>query len=311
MSPGAETLHVAVAAIRGGDGRVLISRRPDHLHQGGLWEFPGGKVEPGETVTEALVREIREELGIAVTPCRRLIRVPFDYPGRRVELDVWLVAPARGERPQALEVAEWRWVPSGALSGYPFPAANAPIVRALSLPERYAITPADEGGDALLARLDRALAAGLALVQWRRSVEDTALLGEAIRRCHAAGARLLVNGDPEVAWESGADGVHLSSLRLRSLAVRPLPADMLVAASCHDPDELERALGVDADFVVLSPVHATPSHPHAHALGWRRFRDWIGAFPRPVYALGGMSVDDLPQALAARAQGIAGIRGLW
>ncbi|WP_040409245.1 Nudix family hydrolase [Arhodomonas aquaeolei] len=311
MSPAAETIHVAVAAIRGGDGHVLISRRPDHLHQGGLWEFPGGKVEPGEAVTEALVREIREELDITVTPRRPLIRVPFDYPGRRVELDVWLTVPQPGETPRALEVAEWRWVPSAGLSAYPFPAANTPIVRALTLPERYAITPAEEDGDALLARLDRALASGLALVQWRRATADAALLREAIRRCHASGARLLVNGDPAAARGAGADGVHLSSARLRSLDARPLPADMLVAASCHGPEELDLALGADADFVVLSPVRATPSHPRAHPLGWPRFAEWIAAFPRPVYALGGMSVADLPDALAARAQGIAGIRGLW
>lgn len=311
MSPAVETIHVAVAVIRGGDGRVLISRRPDHLHQGGLWEFPGGKVEPGEAVTDALVREIREELGITVAPRRPLIRIPFDYPGRRVELDVWLTEPAPGETPRAIEVAEWRWVPAAGLSAYPFPAANAPIVRALTLPERYAITPADERGDALLMRLDRALASGLALVQWRRATPDAALLGEAIRRCHAAGARLLVNGGPDAARTAGADGVHLTSARLRSLDARPLPADMLVAASCHDPDELDRALGVDADFVVLSPVHATPSHPETRPLGWHRFEDWIAAFPRPVYALGGMGADDLPEALAARAQGIAGIRGLW
>jgi 8-oxo-dGTP diphosphatase len=84
-------LEVAAAAVFDSQGRVLIARRPENVHQGGLWEFPGGKVEPGEAVEQALARELWEELGIRPTRYRRLIRIPHHYPDRSVLLDVWRV----------------------------------------------------------------------------------------------------------------------------------------------------------------------------------------------------------------------------
>ncbi|HCV40284.1 MAG TPA: hypothetical protein DGQ94_16530, partial [Pseudomonas sp.] len=79
-------IHVVAAVIRGNDGRILIARRADTQHQGGLWEFPGGKVEEGEGVEAALARELREELGIEVTRSRALIKVSHDYPDKQVLL---------------------------------------------------------------------------------------------------------------------------------------------------------------------------------------------------------------------------------
>ncbi|MDZ7810669.1 MAG: Nudix family hydrolase [Arhodomonas sp.] len=305
-----QRIHVAVGVVHGDDGQILISRRPETLHQGGLWEFPGGKVEAGEGVGPALVRELREELGISATPERCILRIPFDYDDRSVLLDVWHCRHIGGQ-PRALEVADWRWVVPERLGEYRFPAANRPILDAVRLPSRYLITPSDEPIGELIEGLDDALAAGIRLVQWRRPADEVDTLRRALRRCHKAGARLLVNEDVTLASQVGADGVHLRSPQLSELTGRPWPRPALVAASCHDPAELERALALDVDFVVLSPVAATASHPGAEPLGWGRFGDWIHDYPRPVYALGGMSEVELPRALAARAQGIAAIRGLW
>ena len=161
--PGADAVtpvHVAVAVIVNEQGEVLIARRPDHLHQGGLWEFPGGKLEPGERVIKALSRELDEELGIAVESASPLIRVHHHYPQRPVLLDVWRVERWRGDA-YGREGQPVMWVKSEMLQNYRFPAANIPIVTAVRLPERYLVTP-DPGDDfgLFLSRLERCLSAG-------------------------------------------------------------------------------------------------------------------------------------------------------
>lgn len=122
-------VHVAAAVIRR-DGRIFIARRPAHLHMGGLWEFPGGKVETGESVKAALIRELEEELGIVVRECTPLLQVPHNYPDKSVLLDVWEVYQFDGE-PEGLEGQETCWVMPAALTSFEFPEANKPIVAAV------------------------------------------------------------------------------------------------------------------------------------------------------------------------------------
>ncbi|MCQ1775516.1 8-oxo-dGTP diphosphatase MutT, partial [Neorhizobium galegae] len=135
-------VHVAAAVIRGVDGRILLARRADTQHQGGLWEFPGGKVEADESVATALSRELQEELGIQVTAARPLIKVQHDYPDKQVLLDVWEVSAFTGE-PHGAEGQPLEWVAQRDLPNYEFPAANAPIVAAARLPADYLITPGE------------------------------------------------------------------------------------------------------------------------------------------------------------------------
>ena len=123
-------MHVAVGIVAGADGAVLITRRPDHVHQGGLWEFPGGKVERGESVIDALGRELREELGITVRVAEPLLQTGHAYPDRRVLLDVWRVTDFQGE-PQGREGQPLAWVSPGEMEHFAFPAADAPIIAAL------------------------------------------------------------------------------------------------------------------------------------------------------------------------------------
>ena len=133
-------VHVAAAVIRGEGAKVLIARRADTQHQGGLWEFPGGKVEAGETVEAALHRELQEELGIVVNAARPLIKVQHDYPDKQILLDVWEVSDFSGE-PHGAEGQPLAWVSPRDLLTYEFPAANASIVAAARLPDQYLITP--------------------------------------------------------------------------------------------------------------------------------------------------------------------------
>jgi 8-oxo-dGTP diphosphatase len=123
-------VHVAVGVILDGDRNILITRRRSDSHQGDLWEFPGGKVEAGETLVGALARELREELGIAIGHTSALLKVHHDYGDKVVLLDVHVVWEFSGEA-QPRESQPMAWVSLQALSDYSFPAANLPIVKAV------------------------------------------------------------------------------------------------------------------------------------------------------------------------------------
>ncbi|MCG6965162.1 MAG: Nudix family hydrolase [Chromatiaceae bacterium] len=308
-------IHVAAAALIDPEGRVLLARRHADSHQGGLWEFPGGKLEPDEPVADGLRRELHEELGIDIIAHRPLIRITHHYPDRSVLLDVHRVDAWRGD-PGGREGQPLAWVAPAELAGYPMPAADVPIVAALQLPSRYLITPPQLGDQAaFLDALEASLASGIRLVQLRLfDLSQDALLAvgrKARALCHAYHARVLLNGSPESAQAIGADGLHLNSRQLHGLRTRPIPADRLLAASCHSPADLAQAVHLGADFALLSPVLPTRSHPDAEPLGWRRFAEWVNQVPLPVYALGGMHPGLIEQAWQHGAQGVAGIRGLW
>ncbi|MEW5992877.1 MAG: Nudix family hydrolase [Candidatus Zixiibacteriota bacterium] len=313
-----QVIHVAVAAITDVAGRVLIARRPLHTHQGGLWEFPGGKLEAGENVLAALRRELHEELGIDVLGARPLIRVPYSYPDRHVLLDVWRVDAYAG-RVHGREGQEVRWVVPDQLAGFEFPPPNLPIVKALLLPECYLITP-DPGQiqdwPAFLARLEQALQRGISLVQLRAKHLNEAALADlapqVLALCRRYRARLLLNAEPVLAAALDMDGVQLSSERALDYAQRPSGGKVwLVGVSCHNAEQLAHACAIGADFALLSPVQPTGSHPGASALGWESFGQLVAASTIPVYALGGMSVAEVPMAWQYGGQGIAAIRGLW
>ena len=296
-------------------GRVLLCRRPPGAHQGGLWEFPGGKLEPGESLAAALARELAEELGIRVVRHRPLIRLRHAYPDREVLLDVHRIESWEGE-PRGLEGQPLAWVTPERLSDYPLPAADVPIVNAIRLPDRCLVTPPAAGdAGALLGALARSLAGGVRLVQLRLPGLDPAAYRSLARRaatlCHRHRAWLLLNAPPHWVGPCAADGVHLSARRLRACRERPLPAGYWVAASCHDAAELAHAAAIGVDFALLSPVRPTASHPDATPLGWERFATLVERAAMPVYALGGVDPGHLALAWEHGAQGIAAIRGLW
>lgn len=304
---------LVVAAVIRREGRILIAQRPRDKHMGGLWEFPGGKVEAGETVRRALVRELGEELGITATACAPLIRISHDYPDKAVCLDVWEVTAFDGE-PHGREGQAVRWVTPAELPGFDYPAANRPIVSAARLPARYVISPPDLAADAYPAWCAAALAQDARLLLLRAPAlaraDYVAAAAACLAACRAAGATLLLHGDPALLDAVPADGVHLPWSRLAALSARPLPAQRWLAASVHSAAELAQAERAGVDFVTLSPVAATPSHPGQPGMGWEAFAAVVAQAHLPVYALGGMTVADLPQARAAGAQGVAGIRGM-
>lgn len=312
MSPTPIT-EVAAAVLTQPDGRVLLAQRPSGKPYAGYWEFPGGKVEPGESLEAALARELHEELGIVVTrACRWITRV-FEYPHAIVRLNFFRVFDWQGE-PHPHEGQVFSWQQPDAVEVTPLLPANFPILKALSLPPLLGITHAESlGVDTFLARLDIALANGLRLIQLRdKTLPEYARLGlarETVRRAHRYGARVLVNGDPALARAAGADGVHLDSTAAAKRTARPDCG--WVGVSCHDAAELAHAAAIEADFALLSPVLPTLTHPGAATLGWDTFSVLAAASPIPVYGLGGLGRDDVALAQSRGAHGVALLRGAW
>ena len=309
-------VDVMAAAITDARDRVLLARRTEGRDLAGLWEFPGGKREPGESPEQALTRELQEELGIDVRIGDPLIAVAQQYPHKRLRLDVRMVTHWQGT-PRGHEGQALAWVPREKLVGYEMPPADRPVVAALLQPDRYLVTPSpgDPGEDeSWLAALDQSLDAGIRRVQLRlpglEADRGRVLVVAAARRCAATGAEVLVNGDIALAQELGL-GLHLRAAQLRQLHERPVAIGVQLAASCHDAEELRMAEALGCDFAVVGPLKPTPTHPDATGIGWTRFEHLREHVSLPIYAIGGLDPDDIATARQHGAQGIAAIRGLW
>ncbi len=306
-------VEVAAAVILRADGAFLLAKRPQGKVYAGWWEFPGGKVEAGEPAGQALSRELHEELGIEVGRAWPWLTRVFTYPHATVRLSFFRVTEWSGE-PHPREGQELAWQRLDEPQLEPMLPANAPIIASLRLPSEYAVSDAGSlGQEAFLRRLESRLRGGLRLVQLREKQLPRKELVELARRtcglAHRHGARVLVNGDPDIAREAGADGVHFTARKLMSLDARP--QGLLAGASCHDAGELAHAMKLEFDLAVLGPVKPTASHPGAGSLGWERFARLARGMTLPVYAIGGLTRSDLEDAWRAGAHGIAMIGGAW
>lgn len=291
----------------------LLAQRPPDKVYAGYWEFPGGKVEPGESFRDALLRELHEELGITIERAAPWLCREFTYPHARVRLKFFRVTEWHGEiHPHEHTGAVWTRLGETPVVDPVLPA-NGPILRALALPDAYAITNAEENGiDAELERIRRAVQRGVRLVQLRDKTlpaEDRRRFAEAVVELGLAvpGTRVLVNDDVILARDVGAAGVHLSSASLHAIAQRP---DFeWVAASCHNETDLARAEQFGIDFVVMGPVLRTATHPESDGIGWDAFARLIERATMPVFALGGMRREMLDTAQGYGAHGLALMRG--
>ena len=311
-------MHVMAGILRDADGRVLLAQRPPGKHLAGMWEFPGGKIEPGESPWHALVRELREELGVDVEAGEPLIRIPWRYEKGELCLDAWLVERWDGE-PASLEGQALQWTQPDDVDLSMLAPADRPILQALRLPPSYVITPAialQSDRDIWQERVAGVIAQGARLIQlrlplWsREAVRELAVVLLPLARLH--GAWLMLNEDIDGARQLGEGvGVQLKSAQLSACTERPLPLHQLIGASCHGAAELARASVLSVDFATLSPVMPTGSHPGAPALGWGRFEALTLSASLPVFALGGLWPADLDRARRCGAQGVAGIGGFW
>lgn len=320
-------IHVAVAILQrkseAGYTEFLLASRPQGKGWAGWWEFPGGKIEDGESPEHALTRELAEELGIQPSITQKWLIRQYDYPetqdspAKTVLLHFYFVNAWQGEvSPREGQQLSWQNPQNITVS--PVLPANAPIMKALALPPVYAISNmAEMGESAYIDALQAALNKGIRLVQIREKhlkKDDFIKIAQqiiAIAKPHKA--KVLISQDIALARDLGADGVHLPSQNLLLLKTKPaagLPENFVVAASCHNATELAHAEMLGLDFVVLSPVKSTQSHPEMDAIGWDNFAALAQKINLPVYALGGMTLPDLPIALSYGACGVALQRGL-
>jgi 8-oxo-dGTP diphosphatase len=283
----------------------LLAQRPAGKPYPGYWEFPGGKIEAGEDPRAALVRELREELGIEVRAATPWITRVYAYTHATVRLHFWRVTRWDGE-PRPLEDQDIRWQRVAAPDVAPMLPANAPVLAALALPAVMIVSDATAMGiDPWIERLTALVTEEQVLVQVReKSMEHLRvqhLVSRALTRAEPFGSRVVVNS------ESGsypqATGIHLTSRDLVAATARP--AGLLVGASCHDAAQLGKAAALGLDYAVLGAVKKTASHPAAEPLGWERFADLARDRPMPVYAIGGLTRADLAEAREHGAHGVA------
>ena len=306
-------VRVAAAVVLRADGQVLLAQRPAGKAYAGYWEFPGGKLEPGESPRAALDRELREELGLQVRRAAPWLVQRFVYPHAHVELHFFRVFAWDGE-PVGHDGQAFAWQTPGRFDVAPLLPANTAVLRALVLPPVYAITmAADLGEEAFLARARSALEHGVRLIQLREkdwpAARQHALADALLVLAARTGAQVLLNGDAERARAWGCAGVHWTAAALAAATERP--AGMLCAASCHTREDIDRAATLGVDFAVLGPVLPTPTHAGAPALGWEGFARCVATTAIPVFALGGLAASDLDTAIMQGAHGVALRRGAW
>ena len=304
-------ITVSLGVILDGD-KMLVAKRPESSEQGGLLEFPGGKLAPGENIYDALTREIKEETGIKVLYASPLIEFVWRYANRSIHFYVFEVNSWGAEKIKE----QWHWVKTGSLNDADFPPANRCIINALKLPPCYLITPQLESTTTdFIADFERSLSRGIKLALLRDyridDEEYCRILKEMKSVAGPAGAQILSHNRVSAVEAYGVDGVHFNAEHLIQCKQRPVAKDVLFSASCHNQEELEHAVHISADFVTLSPILKSASHPNEPAIGWPKFYDLIEGLPLPIYALGGMDYSDYKYARTYGAQGVAGIRGLW
>lgn len=325
-------IQVAVGIVVDQAGQILIAKRPEHVHQGGLWEFPGGKLEGGESVHCALVRELQEELAITVVTTELLLQIHHDYGDKKVCLNVHNVTHFTGIA-SGNEGQQIAWVSLNELHQYSFPSANHAIITALTLPDRMLVTGAADTTKLFLRRLELALQKNIRLVQLRCPRLDRhaylALVQQVQPLSASYNAQLLLNTTPEIfaqvlAAETFLNakslpnlapmphlGLHLNSNQLQAFKTRPIAKKYLLGASCHNLAEITQARNLDVDYILLSPVAQTTTHPNVQPLGWNTFAELLTKAGVPVFALGGMQEADLPIAKSVGAHGIAAISCWW
>ncbi len=309
-------VDVAAGVLQFEDGRYLLAERPAGKLLGGYLEFPGGKLEPGETPEAALAREFAEELGVTLRRAEPLVQFAHDYPDYRVRAYLFRVTDWEGE-PWGREGQRLIRAEPAALHTLPLLPANRPILAALELPATLLVTPRldAQGAADCLPRFARALREGRpgsAILRLSASPGrgHGPLLQRLLACSEAEHCPLLLNAGEPCDLPPGFSGLHLPAAALADLSDRP-DVRGRVGASVHNRAEAEKAGALGLDYAIAGSLRETPSHPGIAPLGWEGFDEIVHAAGIPVYAIGGMTPADLPEVRRHWGQGIAAIRAFW
>lgn len=306
---------VAAGILINAEGQFLLGSRPTGKPYAGYWEFPGGKLEQGETAHQALCRELLEEMGITVEHATPWLTQRFDYPHANVELRFFKVTDWSGTL-HGHEGQELAWQSTGQLNVSPILPANGPILRSLTLPPQISISNVTElGSERFLAQLKAKWAQEPAWVLLREpqlSASDYAQLVQTVQRIpRPLGGKIIVHRDLELARELQIDSIHFTASQLAALTQRPSDMDW-VSASTHNASDLQHVEHLGLDYAFLGHVNVTPSHPSDTPLTWTGFEELVSHGWRfPILAIGGQSPATLSTAQTHGGHGIAVLRAAW
>ena len=313
IEPKAVHVNVSVAVLINANDQVLLGQRPPPKSWEGWWEFPGGKIEKGETSSDALYREIYEEIGVKITKFEKWVTRKYFYGGNDITLHFFKVHKWEGEvTSKENQKLVWTYLKNPSVS--PILPANLFIQKSFDLPKYYAITNLSETSrQVFFNQLQNKISNGLKMIQVREkniSIDDFKVFSkEVIRICKPKNVKVIINSDVNLAYEIKADGVHLTSKDL--ISIKKLPKNLIVSASCHNQEEIDIAEKLNINFLVLSAVRKTLSHPNIKPIGWDKFEKIANRVNTPIYALGGLGVKDYRIALENGAVGIASQRLIW
>ena len=302
-------VQVVVGIIRNDSKDVFIAKRKKNQFMPGFWELPGGKVENNEDLSSALKRELFEEIGIKIEKYNLIQTIQQEYPKRIINLSVYVIEKYSGT-PVGKEGQDFSWCGIEKFKEYKLLPTMLKIINRLSLPNSYWITPDNHNSNSVFEECNQRLSEGVKIIQLRsKSQLDKAYIDNFNKLCQLNQAKLVLNM-PHIDFDEPCDGWHLTSIELMTTSTREFPDDKLFGASAHNLIEAKHAEKISVDYISLSPINETLSHPQTQILGWEKASEIIIQCKVPIYLLGGMDKDSMDKALSIGAQGIAGIRGV-
>ena len=302
-------IKVVVGVVHNNSKEIFISRRKKNQFMSGYWELPGGKVENNEDLSSALKRELFEEIGIKIEKYNLIQTIQQEYPKRIINLSVYVIEKYSGT-PVGKEGQDFSWSSIEKIEEYELLPTMLKIINRLSLPNSYWITPDNHNSNSVFEECNQRLSEGVKIIQLRsKSQLDKAYIDNFNKLCQLNQAKLVLNM-PHIDFDEPCDGWHLTSIELMLTSTREFPDDKLFGASAHNLIEAKHAEKISVDYISLSPINETPSHPQTQILGWEKASEIIIQCKVPIYLLGGMDKDSMDKALSIGAQGIAGIRGV-
>jgi len=303
-----KTIKAVVGVLHNKDQQILIAKRQSHQFMGGFWELPGGKIEHGESPEVAISRELNEELGIIVDKLSLHQTMFHQYEDRMVELSIYNIDNYLNT-PKGVEGQEIAWVSVENLNSYKLLPTMKSFINSITLPKQYWITPSsNHQSDEWIRKFDEKIKQGISLIQLRSKTKlDITFIEELHNKCKHNNINLLLNTVDKSFHEAYCDGWHITTGEMFDLKSRPCANNKLLGASTHDLTEALKAQDLGADFIVISPVQATQTHPDTVPIGWDAAKEVVDKLNIPVYFLGGMTLNDLDKTLKLGAQGIAGV----
>ncbi len=302
-------IEVVVGIIRNDLGDVFIAKRQKNQFMPDFWELPGGKVERNESHHVALKRELFEETGIKVIKCSLTQTIHQQYPDKTINLSVYKIEEYSGI-PSGKEGQEYSWCSIDDFMNFKLLPTMWKIIKKISLPNSYWITPENNNTSSILEQCSQHIDNGIKMIQLRSKRQlNTQYIEKFNQLCQLNHVKLILNM-PQMNFTEPCDGWHLTTKELLNFYSKELPEEKLIGASTHNLEEVKHAEKMSMDYISLSPINKTLSHPDTKTLGWSKASEIVSQSRLPIYLLGGMNKDSLNQALSIGAKGIAGIRGI-